>query len=105
MKLFDLKSMQAAPYGERHKNELYKTDAFKVRIIELITGEKLPPDGPCEMESYVIFNILSGKTGITVNGEYNEAEEGFCVVAEFGNYRLEAKTYCKILGIQIKNPE
>lgn len=97
--------MQAAPYGERHKNELYKTDAFKVRIIELEEREKLPPDGLCEMETYVIFNILAGKTGITVNGEYNEAEEGFCVVAEPGNFRLEAKTNCKILGIQIKNPK
>ncbi len=101
MHLINLKSIQAAPYSERHKNELYKTDAFKVRIIELKSGEKLPPDSPCKMESYVIFYILSGKTGITVNGEYSEAKEGFCIVAEPGYYRIEAKTDTKILGIQI----
>ncbi len=105
MRLINLKSIHASPYTERHKNELYITDTFKVRIIELEAGEKLPPDRPCEMESYVIFNILSGKTDIAVNGDYNEAEEGFCVIAEPGNYRLEAKTDCRILGIQIEKQE
>lgn len=57
------------------------------------------------MKSYVIFYILSGKTGITINGEYNEVEEGFCVVADPGNYRLEAQTNSKIPGIQIEKPE
>lgn len=101
----NLKSIHASPYAERHKNVLYKADHFKLRIIELKAGEKLPPDGPCEMESYVIFYILSGKVGITTNEEYNEAEEGFCVVAEPGSYRLEAQTTSKILGIQIEKPK
>lgn len=105
MHLINLKSMQASPYNERLKNVLYKTDTFKLRVIELKAGEKLPPDGPCVMESYVIFYILSGKIGITINEEYNEAEDGFCVVAEPGSYRLETQTTSKILGIQIEKPK
>jgi len=105
MKLLDLKSMHALPYGERHKNELYKTDDFKVRIIELKTGEKLPPDGPCEMESHVIFYIVSGRIGIKIDNEYTEAGKDQCVISEPGNYQMEALEATKIMGIQIQKSE
>jgi len=84
MTLLDIKSMHAFPYGERHKNELYKTDAFKVRIIELKTGEKLPPDGPCEMETHIIFYIFSGRIGLKIDNEYTEAGKDQYVISETG---------------------
>lgn len=102
MHLFNLKSISAYPYDQRGKNVLYKADNFKTRIIELKEGEKLPPDKPCKMESYVIFYLVSGKIGITVNGEYGELEEDHCVISEPGNYQMEAKAPSKILGIQIQ---
>ncbi|MDZ7739669.1 MAG: hypothetical protein U5K32_11520 [Bacteroidales bacterium] len=105
MKLLDLKSMHAFPYGERHKNELYKTDVFKVRIIELKTGEKLPPDGPCEMETYVIFHIVSGRIVINIDKEHAEAGEDQWVISEPGNYQMEALEDTKIMGIQIQKRE
>ena len=101
MYVFNLKSMGAFPYEQRDKNVLYNTDSFKTRIIELKEGEKLPPGEPCEMESDVIFYVVSGKIGITINKEYSEAEEGHCVISEPGIYQMEAKKASKLLGIQI----
>ena len=101
MQTFNLKAMKAYPYEQRDKNELYKTDTFKTRIIELTEGEKLPPDEPCRMESHVIFYVISGKIGITINGEYSVLEEDHCVISEPGSYQMEAKEDSKLLGIQI----
>lgn len=36
------KEMKAYPHEQRDKNELYKTDTFKTRIIELKEGENCP---------------------------------------------------------------
>ena len=105
MQTFNLKSASAFPYELRDKNVLYETEAFKTRLIELKEGEKLPPEEPCKMESYVIFYVMSGKIGITINGEYSEPEEGHCVISEPGSYRMEAKAPSKILGVQIQNTE
>jgi mannose-6-phosphate isomerase-like protein (cupin superfamily) len=95
--------MKAYPYEKRDKNVLYKTGHFKTRIIELTEGEKLPPDEPCRMESHVIFYVVSGKIGITINGEYRVLEEDHCVISEPGSYQMEAKENSKLLGIQISN--
>ena len=85
MQTFNLGSIKAFPYEQRDKNVLYQTNAFKTRIIELTEGEKLPPDEPCRMESHVIFYVVSGKIGITINGEYSLLEEDHCVISEPGS--------------------
>ena len=72
MQLFNLKSIEAFSYEQRDKNELYRAKNFKVRIIELQQGENLPPEAPCKMESYVIFYVVSGNIGLTINEEYKE---------------------------------
>ncbi len=105
MQTFNLKKMEVYPYEQRDKNVLYETDTFKTRLIELKAGDKMPPDEPCKMESYAIFYIILGKIGITVNGEYDEPEEGHCVMAEPGNYRMEAKAPSKLMGVQIQPTE
>lgn len=102
MKTFNLNEIKAYSYEQRDKNVLYKTDNFKTRIIELKEGEKLPPGEPCEMESDVIFYVISGKIGITINGEYDELEKDHCVISEPGSYQMEAKAPAKIMGIQIQ---
>ena len=105
MKTFNLNEMKAYPYEQRDKNVLYEADNFKTRLIELNEVEKMPPGEPCQMESYLIFYIISGKIGITIDGEYSEPEEGHCVIAEPGNYQMKAKAPSKIMGIQIKQTE
>ncbi|MFO8001545.1 MAG: hypothetical protein R6U46_09885 [Marinilabilia sp.] len=105
MQIFNLKSMEVFPYEQRDKNVLYQDDNFKTRIIELKEGEKLPPHGPCEMVSYVVFYLISGKIGVTINGEYNEPEQGHCIISEPDNYQMEAKLPTRILGIQIQPSE
>ncbi len=105
MQTFNFRTMEAYPYDQRDKNVLYQTGDFKTRIIELKTGEKLPPDEPCKMESHVIFYVVSGKIGITIDGEHSELEEDHCVISAPGSYQMEAKEDCKLLGIQIKKTE
>jgi len=104
MKVIDLKSTSAFPYEERDKNVLYRGDAFKTRIIELAEGEKLPPDEPCEMASDVIFYIVSGRIGLSINDEYAEVTKDQCVISEPALYQMEAKEPSKLLGIQIQKP-
>lgn len=84
---------------------LDKTNTFKTRLIELKAGDKMPPEEPCKMESHVIFYIISGKIGITIDGDYSETAEGHCVIAQPGNYRMEAKAPSKIMGVQIQSTE
>lgn len=103
MQTFNLGAIKAYPYEKRDKNVLYKTGHFKTRIIELTESEKLPPNEPCQMESHVIFYVVSGKIGITINGEYSLLEEDHCVISEPGSYQMEAKEDSKLLGIQISN--
>lgn len=105
MQTFNLNKMRAFPYEQRDKNVLYETDTFKTRLIELKAGDKMPPGEPCKMESHVIFYIISGKIGITIDGEYSEAGEGHCVIAEPGNYQMDAKAPTKIMGVQIQPTE
>ena len=102
---FDLRNMQSFPYQQRDKNVFYEAGNFKTRIIELQEGEKFPPHGPCEMASYAIYYLVSGKIGININGEYSEPEEGHCMISGLGSYQMEAKDPAKILGIQIQPKE
>ena len=106
MKILDLQSTSAYPYEQRDKNVLYQGETFKTRIIELKGGEKLPPDEPCEMETYVIFYIVSGRIGLNIDNEYAEAGKDQCVISEPALYQMKALEPTKILGIQIqKNKE
>jgi len=103
MQTFNLEAIKAFSCEQRDKNVLYQTDTFKTGIIEPTEGEKVPPDEPCRMESHVIFYVVSGKIGITINGEYRVLEEDHCDISEPGSYQMEAKEDSKLLGIQISN--
>jgi len=102
MKIFDLQSTSAYPYEQRDKNVLYQGETFKTRIIELKEGEKLPPDEPCKMETSVIFYIVSGRIGLSIDKEYTEAGKDQCVISEPALYQMEALEPTKILGVQIQ---
>ena len=101
MQIFDLKSMQAYPYEQRDKNVFYRTDEFKVRIIELKKEEKMPPHDACKMESNVIFYVVWGTIGVTINEQYTELHQGQCIISEPAIYQIEAKEPSRVMGIQI----
>jgi len=99
MKIFDLNSMRSYPYEERQKNVFYKAKEFKTRIIELPSGGEMPT---CEMESYVIFSIITGTAEVSVNGEIANLKKGQCLITEPATLSMKTKDGVKIMGIQIE---
>lgn len=99
MEIFDLNSMHSYPYEERQKNVFYKAEEFKTRIIELPSGGEMTT---CEMESYVIFNVISGAAEVSVNGEIANLEKGQCLITEPATLSMKTKDGVKIMGIQIE---
>lgn len=98
MQIFDLKAMRSFPYGERDKNVFYKTEDFKVRIIELPAGGQIPH---CDMTSHVIFHVISGAAEVRVDQENAFIEEGQCLITAPATISLKTATGVKIMGIQI----
>jgi len=98
MKVYDLKTMQSYPYEERDKNVFYKAKEFKTRIVELPAGGEMPA---CEMESFVVFYVVSGKAEVSVNGETVIIETGQCLITEPATISMKTTGGVKIMGIQI----
>ena len=98
MKIFDLKEMRAYPYEEREKNLFYKAEGFKTRIIELPPGGEM---SECEMESYVIFNFISGEAEVTVNNKVVRLKEGQCLISDPATLSIKTEKGVKIMGTQI----
>lgn len=70
MQTFDMKNRPVFPYEEREKNELYSGESHKVRPIEMQKGEKLPPEAPCSMDTAVVFYVIGGQIGLTIDAAY-----------------------------------
>ena len=98
MHIFDLKEMKSFAYEERNKNVFYKAEDFKIRIIELPPGGKMPS---CEMSSYVIFNIIDGSVEVRVNQENAAIKEGQCLITAPATISMKTEEGVKIMGIQI----
>jgi len=99
MKVFDIKKIKTFPYERREKNVFYKTPQFKMRMIELPPGGKMPE---CRMESHVIFYVTDGSADITVNGETETAFTGQVLIAEPAVLSMNTANGVKIMGIQVK---
>ena len=96
--LISLKSLQAFPFSERHKNVFYQVDEFKMRIIELENGQELPD---CQMASYVVFSLVSGEVEVIVDEEKNLQKEGELLVSEPATFSMRALKTSRLVGIQI----
>ncbi|MBN2190984.1 MAG: hypothetical protein JW728_07240 [Candidatus Aureabacteria bacterium] len=96
--VFDFNKMRAFPYEEREKNVFYKSPQFKMRIIELPVGGKMPE---CKMESYVIFYVTKGSADITVNGETGTVLSGQVLVTGPAVLSMKTSGGVKIMGIQV----
>lgn len=98
MKIFNTKTLQAFPFSERHKNVFYQVDEFKMRIIELENGQQLPD---CQMESYVVFSLVSGEMEVTVDNQKSLLKEGELLVSEPAKFSMQALKASRLVGIQI----
>ncbi|GAI85564.1 unnamed protein product, partial [marine sediment metagenome] len=94
----DLKAMESYLYEEREKNIVYNVEEFKVRIIKLPAGGKMPN---CEMPSYVIFYVIKGSVDVTVNQEKVTIKEGQCLISEPATLSMRSINGARIMGIQI----
>ena len=99
MFLFDLNKIKTFPYKDRDKNVFFKSNDFKVRIIDLSKNEEIPS---CEMKDSVIFYVIEGEGEIEVNSKKDKIFTGNCVVAEPSMISLKTKNGMKMLGVQIK---
>ena len=99
MRVYDLKAMQSYPYEDRNKNVFYKSKEFKARIIELPSGGEMPT---CEMESFVIFYVVSGAAVVSVNEETANLQTGQCLITEPATLSMKTNDGVKIMGIQIE---
>ena len=102
MQVFDLKEMKSFPYEERGKNVFYKANEFKISIIELPPGGKIPN---CEMASYVIFNVIDGSVEVQVNQKNAAIKEGHCLITAPATISMKTEEGVKIMGIQIEKNE
>jgi quercetin dioxygenase-like cupin family protein len=98
MQVVDLKAMISYPYEEREKNIVYNAEEFKIRIIKLPAGGKMPN---CEMSSYVIFYVIEGTVDVTVNQEKATINEGQCLISEPATLSMRTINGARIMGIQI----
>ena len=99
MQVYDIKSINSYPYKDREKNVLFKSEEFKVRIIDLKKGEQLPT---CEMNSYVIFINMDGKAEVMINSDKVTLKEGQFLVSEPATFSMTSENGVKMLGIQIE---
>jgi quercetin dioxygenase-like cupin family protein len=98
MEVFNLRSVSDHPFEEREKNVLYRSEDLAVRIISLPPGGGIPP---CEMASYVIFTVISGKVLVEANGEKAALEEGWCLISEPAVLSMRSDDGARVLGVQV----
>ncbi len=98
MKVYNLKTMPAYPYDDRDRNVFYNAEEFKTRIVELPPGGAMPK---CEMESYVIFFVVSGAAVVSVNKETTKLETGQCMITEPATISMKTEEGVKLMGVQI----
>ena len=98
MKIFNPKTLQTFPFSERQKNVFFQVDEFKMRIIELEKDQQLPE---CEMNSYVIFSLISGEVEVIVNNEKSLLNKGELLVSGPAKFSMKALRASRLVGIQV----
>lgn len=98
MKIFDTKTLQAYPFSERQKNVFFQVEEFKIRIVEIESGQNLPD---CQMNSYVVFSLVSGEVEVIVDNQKSLLKEGELLVSEPAKFSMKALKASRLVGIQI----
>ncbi len=102
MKILDFTKISDFPYEERQKNVLYKTDDFKIRIINLPAKGTMPE---CDMITHVVFVVMNGQVDITVNGKEYSLGEKQSLASEPATFSMRTDNGAKLMGIQIQEHE
>ncbi len=102
MELFDFNKIKGLPYEERHKNVLYKTGDFKIRVVDLPENGSMPE---CNMETHVVFVVMQGQVDITVNGKVHTLNEKQSLASEPAVFSMKSIKGAKLMGIQITKTE
>lgn len=87
---------------EEASEVFYEVEEFSGRVIELPPGGSMPP---CEMDSYVLFYVISGETEVTVGEDKTILHEGSSVVTEPATLSMETGEGVRILGVQVGTME
>jgi len=69
-----------------------------MRIIEIESGQQLPD---CQMNSHVIFSLISGDVEVIVNNQKSLLKEGELLESEPAKFSMKAFKASRIVGIQI----
>ncbi|MFP4010892.1 MAG: hypothetical protein ACLFUM_04265 [Spirochaetaceae bacterium] len=98
MPVFDLETMQAEDYENRDKNVFFEHERFKTRIIDLDAGGEMPD---CQMESFVIFVVVSGSVTVYRNNEPITLRRNQVFITEPALLSMRSEGGAKLMGIRI----
>ena len=76
----------------------FQVEEFKMRIIELESGQQLPD---CQMNSYVVFSLVSGEVEVIVDNQKSLLKEGELLASEPAKFSMKALKASRLVGIQI----
>ena len=99
MKKFDFVCMEAHEYEQREKNVFFEAHGFKMRVINLAPGERMPE---CNMASNVIYVGVEGEAEVIIGMESMTISKGQCLVTEPATVSMRTEEAVRILGIQIQ---
>ncbi len=95
MKVFNLEELKP----EEGSEVFYEVEEFSGRVIELPPGGSIMP--PCEMDSYVMFYVISGEATVTVDEEEARLREGMSMITEPATLAMDTEEGVRILGVQV----
>lgn len=99
MKIFDLMNLKAEGYKNRGVNVFFQNDLFKVRVIVLEAGGKIPE---CQMDSYVMFYVVKGEVVLRKNNESSILKENQVFITEPALLSMKSASGARLMGVQIK---
>jgi len=99
MKIFDLINIEAESYEKRAINVFFQNDLFKIRVIILEAGGKIPL---CQMDTFVIFYVVKGEVVLRKNDESSTLKENQVFITEPALLSMESDLGARLMGIQIK---
>ena len=96
MGIFDLPELDAE--GDENRNVFWQNDVFKVRVIALEPGGKIPE---CGMESWVLFYVVCGDVLQRKNGGSSPLRECQAFISEPALISIESENGTKLMGVLI----
>lgn len=99
MKKYDIAGMKAVDYEAREKNVFHETPEYKLRVISLAPGERMPE---CEMNYHMVFVCIEGEAEVTADGMSETIIPGQAVTSEPATLSMRTEKGARMLGIQIR---